>query len=36
MWACAGLFIAAATTPGTVLTEGFRYRTLGLRFRQGL
>ena len=27
---------AAATTPGTVPTEGFRYRTLGLRFRQGL
>ncbi|HZH80413.1 MAG TPA: tetratricopeptide repeat protein [Gemmatimonadales bacterium] len=27
---------AAATTPGTVPTEAFRYRTLGLRFRQGL
>ena len=27
---------AAATTPGTVPTEGFRYRTLALRFRQGL
>ena len=27
---------AAATTPGTVPSEGFRYRTLGLRFRQGL
>ncbi len=27
---------AAATTPGSTPTEGFRYRTLGLRFRQGL
>src|SRR6266513_991964 len=27
---------AAATTPGKVPTDQFRYRTLGLRFRQGL
>src|SRR5256712_3186268 len=27
---------AAATTPGSTPTEGFRYRTLGLRLRQGL
>ena len=27
---------AAATTPGKAPTDQFRYRTLGLRFRQGL